>query len=173
MLTSLIRPVATWETTPITISGSSAMIGLRKISSSRIKISARVAISTIFSALLPDCSLSSACAAVPVTPSVRSLPFISGLMSARSTLTASPESLLSALTTLLLIETSAVWTSPLADTGLAVTPRMLVMWRALSAAATKATRAESALVSLPPSARANTTMAASAVTLPACGNAWS
>ena len=149
------------------------MIGLRKISSSKIRIRARVAIRTIFSALLPDCWLSSACAAVPATPSVRSLPFISGLMSARSTLTALPASLLSALTTLLFIETSAVWTTPLADTWLAVTPRIFSMWLALRAAATAATLAESALVSLPPSARANTTMAASAVTLPACGNAWS
>ncbi len=36
-------------------------------------------------AVLPDCWLSSCCAAVPVTPSDRPLPCISGLISARST----------------------------------------------------------------------------------------
>jgi hypothetical protein len=68
VLTSLISPVATWETIAMTMSGRSAMIGLRKMSSRRIRISPRVAIRTIFSALVPDCWLSSCCAAVPVTP---------------------------------------------------------------------------------------------------------
>ena len=44
---------------------------------------------------------------------------------------------------------------------------------ALSDAATEVTFAESAPVSLPPSARENTMMAAAAVTRPACGNALS
>ena len=47
LLTKAIRPVATCETTPMTTSGSSAMIGLRKMISSRIRIRASVASSTI------------------------------------------------------------------------------------------------------------------------------
>ena len=59
LLASLIRPVATWETSAITMSGSSAMIGLRKITSSSIRMRPSVASKTICSALLLDCWLSS------------------------------------------------------------------------------------------------------------------
>ena len=47
LLTSLIRPVATWETSAITTSGSSAMTGLRKITSSSTRMRESVASSTI------------------------------------------------------------------------------------------------------------------------------
>ena len=47
LLTSLIRPVATWETSAITTSGSSAMTGLRKITSSSTRIRPSVASRTI------------------------------------------------------------------------------------------------------------------------------
>ena len=50
LLTSLIRPVATWETRVMTMSGSTAMIGLRKITSSRIRIRTSVASRTTCSA---------------------------------------------------------------------------------------------------------------------------
>jgi hypothetical protein len=59
LLTSLIRPVATWETRAITMSGRTAMIGLRKITSSSTRISTSVASKTICSARLLDCWLSS------------------------------------------------------------------------------------------------------------------
>jgi hypothetical protein len=68
---------------PIKTSGMTAMIGARKMTSSRIKISRKVASPTMASALLPDCSLSNCDAAVPVTPSFRPVPDMSGLMSAR------------------------------------------------------------------------------------------
>ena len=71
------------------------------------------------------------------------------------------------------METSAVWTSLFGEAGPAVTARMFLMCRELSVAATDFTLALSALVSFPPSARANTMIAASAVTFPACGNALS
>ena len=125
LLTSLIRPVATWETRAITISGSTAMIGLRKITSSRIRIRTSVASRTICSARVLDCWLSSCCAADPVTPSVRPVPATSGLISARSTLIASPAAVPDPLTTLLGMATSAVCTSRFGDGGPAVTPTML------------------------------------------------
>ena len=59
LLTSLIRPVATWETRAITISGRIAMIGLRKITSSSTRIRTSVESKTICSARLLDCWLSS------------------------------------------------------------------------------------------------------------------
>ena len=59
LLTSLIRPVATCETSAITISGSSAMTGLRKITSSSTRISMSVASSTTCCARWLDCWLSS------------------------------------------------------------------------------------------------------------------
>ena len=173
LLTSLISPVATWETSAMTMSGSTAMIGLRKITSSRIKISNSVASRTICSARVLDCWLSSCWAADPVTPWRRSVPATSGLMSARSTLIASPAAVLEPLTTLLGMATSAVCTSRFGDGGPAVTPTMLWMCLASSDAATDRIFAESAAVSLPPSARENTMMAAAAVTCPASGNALS
>jgi hypothetical protein len=77
------------------------------------------------------------------------------------------------LTTLLGMATRAVCTSRFGEGGPAVTPAMLWMCLAPSDAATERTFAESARVSLPPSARENTMMAADAVTCPACGNALS
>ena len=173
LFTSLIRPVATWETSAITISGRTAMIGLRKITSSRSRISTSVASRTICSARWLDCWLSACWAADPVTPSCRPVPATSGLMSARSTLIASPAAVLDPLTTLLGMATRAVCTSRFGEGGPAVTPTMLWMCLAPSDAATERTFAESAGVSLPPSARENTMMAADAVMCPACGNALS
>ena len=173
LLTSLIRPVATWETSAITTSGSSAMTGLRKMTSSSTRIRASVASRTICWARLLDCWLSSCWAAAPVTPSVSPVPATSGLMSARSTLTASPPAVPEPLTTLLGMATSAVCTRRFGDGAPAV---MLTMWGMCllpSDLAIEAILAESAPVSRPPSARANTTMAAELVTWPACGNAWS
>src|ERR1700678_3941040 len=63
---------------PIRISGMIAMIGARKMTSSRIRIRRNVAAPTMASALLPDWVLSSASAADPVTPSLRPVEFISG-----------------------------------------------------------------------------------------------
>src|ERR1700689_3659509 len=63
--TSAIRPCATSATMAMVMIGMSAMIGLRKMISSRTRIKIRVANSTIASALLPDCSLSSCWAADP------------------------------------------------------------------------------------------------------------
>ena len=80
LLTSLISPVATWETRAITISGSTAMIGLRKITSSSTRISTSVASSTICSARVLDCWLSSCWVAAPVTPSRRLVPATSGVI---------------------------------------------------------------------------------------------
>ena len=82
-----------------------AMIGARKMTSSRIRMRRNVAAPTMASALLPDWVLSSASAAEPVTPSFRPVPVISGLMSARSTLIASPAAVPLPLTTLLSIAT--------------------------------------------------------------------
>jgi hypothetical protein len=138
LFTSLIRPVATWETSAITISGRTAMIGLRKITSSRSRISTSVASRTICSARWLDCWLSSCWAADPVTPSCRPVPATSGLMSARSTLIASPAAVLDPLTTLLGMATRAVCTSRFGEGGPAVTPTMLWMCLAPSDAATEA-----------------------------------
>ena len=125
LLTSAISPVATWDTSAITTSGSTAMIGLRKITSSRTRISTSVAKSTTCSARVDDCWLSSCWAADPVTPSRRPVPATSGLISARSTLTASPAAVPDPLTTSLGMATSAVCTSRFGDGGPAVTPTML------------------------------------------------
>ena len=137
LFTSLIRPVATWETSAMTISGRTAMIGLRKITSSRIRISNSVASRTICSARVLDCWLSSCWAADPVTPWCRPVPATSGLMSARSTLIASPAAVLEPLTTLLGMATSAVCTRRFGDGGPAVTPTMLWMCLASRDAATE------------------------------------
>ena len=149
LLTSLIRPVATWETSAITTSGSSAMTGLRKITSSRIKIRASVASRTIWSALVLDCWLSSCSAADPVTPSVSPVPAISGLMSARSTLTASPAAVPEPLTTLSGMATSAVCTRRFGDGAPTVMPAMLGMCLPPSDPAIAAILAESAPVRRP------------------------
>ena len=77
------------------------------------------------------------------------------------------------LTTLLGIATSAVCTRRFGERGPGVTPTMLWMCLASSDEAPEATFAESAAVSLPPSARENTMMAAATVTCPACGKALS
>ena len=149
------------------------MTGLRKITSSSTRISTSVASSTICWARWLDCWLSSCWAADPVTPSVSPVPAISGLMSARSTLTASPAVVPEPLTTLLGMATSAVCTRPFGDRGPAV---MLTMFRIClpsSVAAIAVIFAESAAVSRPLSARANTMIAAEPVTWPVCGNAWS
>ena len=69
--------------------------------------------------------------------------------------------------------TSAVCTSRLGEAGPAVTPAMLWMCLASSDEAIEAILAESAAISLPPSARENTMMAAAAVTCPAAGKALS
>ena len=149
------------------------MIGLRKISSSRIRIRPSVASKTILSARSLDCWLSSCCAAAPVTPSVRPVPATSGLISARSTLTASPAAVPLPLTTLLGMATRAVCTSRFGDGGPAVMLVTFRMCRALSDFAIAVTFAESAAVSRPEPGRANTMIAAAAVVCPACGNAWS
>ena len=149
------------------------MTGLRKITSSRINIRASVANRTIWSALVLDCWLSSCWAADPVTPSVSPVPAISGLMSARSTLTASPAAVPEPLTTLSGMATSAVCTRRFGDGALAAMPTMPGMCLPPSDPAIAAILAESAPVRRPWSARANTTMAAELVTWPACGNAWS
>jgi len=60
LLAQAIRPLAIWDTTPITMIGSSAMIGLRKITSSRTRIRPTVAIAMMASARLPDFCESSA-----------------------------------------------------------------------------------------------------------------
>ncbi len=172
LFTSLIRPVATWGTRAMTSSGSTAMIGLRKITSSRTRISTSVASGTTCSARVLDCWLSSCWAADPVTPSRRPVPATSGLISARNTLIASP-AVPDPLTTLLGMATSAVCTSRFGEGGPAVMPTMLWMCLSASDEAIEAIFAESAAVSLPPSSRENTVTAAAAVTFPACGNALS
>ena len=172
-LTSLISPVATWETSAITTRGSSAMTGLRKITSSRSRIKASVASRTIWSARALDCWLSSCWAADPVTPSASPVPAISGLMSARSALTASPAAVPEPLTTLLGMATSAVCTRRFGDGAPTVMPTTSGMCLLPSDRAIVATLAESAPVSGPPPARENTMMAAALVTWLVCGNAWS
>ena len=173
LFTSAISPCATSETIAIVMIGMSAMIGLRKMISSRTRISTSVASSTICSALLPDCWLSSCCAAAPVTPWYKPEPLISGLISERSTLIASAACVPEPFTMLLSMATDAVCTRPFGDAGPAVTVRMFVMCLPFSVLATEATFALSAGASRAPSERANTMIAAAAVTCPACGNAWS
>ncbi len=173
LFTSAISPCATSATIAIVMIGISAMIGLRKMISSRTRISTSVASSTICSALLPDCVLSSCWAAAPVTPSYKPAPLTSGLISARRTLTASPACVPSPFTMVLVMVTYAVWTRPFGDTEPAVTPRMFGMCLSFSVLAIEATFAWSAGVSRAWSARANTMIAAVASIFPACGNAWS
>ena len=173
LLTSLISPVATWETSAITTSGSSAMTGLRKITSSSTRMRESVASSTICWARWLDCWLSSCWAADPVTPSVSPVPAMSDLMSARSTLTASPAAVPEPLTTLLGMATSAVCTRRFGDGGPAVTLTMFRICLPSSVAAIAVIFAESAAVRRPLSERANTMIAAELVTWPVCGNAWS
>ena len=108
-----------------------------------------------------------------MTPSVSPVPAISGLVSARSALTASSAAVPEPLTTLLGMATSVVCTRRFGDGGPAVMLTMSRMCLPSSVVAIAATFAESAPVSRPPSARANTMMAAELVTWPACGNAWS
>jgi hypothetical protein len=55
LLRSAMRLVATRYAMPISSSGRTAMIGARKMTSSRIKISTKVAAPTMASALLVDC----------------------------------------------------------------------------------------------------------------------
>ena len=109
-----------------------------------------------------------------MTPSVSPVPGISGLMSARRTLTASPAVVVpEPLTTLLGMATSAVCTRRFGDGGPAVTLTMFRMCLPPSVAAIAVIFAESAAVSRPPSERANTMIAAEPVTWPVCGKAWS
>ncbi len=144
LLMSAISPVATWETIAIKISGMNAMTGLRKITSSRTRIRISVASRTIWSARLLDCWLSSCWAAEPVMPSVRPVPATSGLMSARSTLMASPASLPLPLTTLFGMATAAAWTRWLDEGGAAVIEMMFLTCLAVRAWTTDVTLAESA-----------------------------
>ena len=108
-----------------------------------------MASSTICSARWLDCWLSSCWAAAPVTPSASPVPAISGLMSARSTLTASPAVVPEPLTTLLGMATSAVCTRPFGDRGPAVMLTILRMCLPSSVAATAVIFAASAAVSRP------------------------
>ena len=149
------------------------MTGLRKITSSSTRISTSVASSTICWARWRDCWLSSCSAAAPVTPPVSPVPAISGLMSARSTLTASPAVVPEPLTTLSGMATSAVRTRRFGDGAPAVTLTMSRMCLLPSFAAIAVIFAVSAAVRRPPSERANTMIAAEPVTWPVCGNAWS
>jgi hypothetical protein len=105
-------------------------------------------------------------------PSFRPVPDMSGVMSARSTLIASPAVLPEPLTTLLSIATVASCTSWFRDFGPCTMPRMFGMCLAFSFDTTEATAAESAGDSFPPPGRENTMIAASAVTFEARGNAW-
>ena len=132
-----------------------------------------MASSTICSARWLDCWLSSCWAAAPVMPSASPVPAISGLMSARSTLTASRAVVPEPLTTLLGMATSAVCTRPFGDRGPAVMLTILRMCLPSSVAATAVIFAASAAVGRPPSERADTMIAAELVTWPVCGNAWS
>ena len=171
---SAISPVATWETIAIKMSGMNAMTGLRKMTSSRTRIRISVASRTIWSARLLDCWLSSCWAAEPVMPSVRPVPATSGLMSARSTLMALPASLPLPLTTLLGMATAAAWTRWFDEGWPAVMASMFLTCLACQGLRRPtSTLAESAAVSGPPPAFANTMMAALPVTLLACGKAWS
>ena len=99
-----------------------------------------------------------------MTPSVSPVPAISGLTSARRTLTASPAVVPEPLTTLLGMATSAVCTRRFGDGGPAVMLTMLGMCLPPTVAAIAVIFAESAAVSRPPSERANTMMAAELVT---------
>ena len=127
LLTSAIRPVATCDTTAMMISGISAMIGLRKMISSNIKMSASVASSTICCALFPDCELSRSWAACPVTPSVKVVPATSGLISARNVLIASSSVVPEPLSTLFGMATVEDCTTRFGDAGPPVTPAMPLM----------------------------------------------
>ena len=89
LLAAPIRPTATWETRPITSSGNSARITLRKITTISTRIRPNVAIPTIAWALDDASCESSAWAAAPVTPTVRSEPSTAACASARSFLAAS------------------------------------------------------------------------------------
>ena len=74
LLRKSISPLATEETRPIVSSGSSTMMGLRKMSSSSTMMSRIVPTKTIFCALLPVDAESTSSATVPVTPALRSVP---------------------------------------------------------------------------------------------------
>ena len=93
LLAKPTRPTATCETMPITMIGITAMITLRKMRKSRIRISRNVAMPTIASAFAEASCESSACGAGPVKPSRRSVSATSGLASLRSSLTASIDGL--------------------------------------------------------------------------------
>jgi hypothetical protein len=74
LLAQEMKPSATCDTTPVVITGSSAMMGLRKMISSSTMIAPMVAMLMITAARLPDDSESRVYAAVPVIPPFRSVP---------------------------------------------------------------------------------------------------
>jgi len=75
LLAQEISPSAICEITPIVMTGSNAMIGLRKMISSSTMISPIVATVMISAARLLELCESRFCAAVPVMPAFRSVPF--------------------------------------------------------------------------------------------------
>ena len=84
LLRKSMSPLATEETRPIVSSGSSTMMGLRKMRSSSTMMSRMVPMKTIFCALLPVDAESTSSATVPVTPALRSVPDTSEDRSDRS-----------------------------------------------------------------------------------------
>ncbi len=158
LLAEAIRPVAMGEMRPISTTGSSAMIGLRKmISSSRTMITT-VPAATSIPARAEESLSSSACAAEPVTPALSSVPSRSGFRSLRSSLTASC-GLLSLGSVTLGIATAAVCTRLLGETGPGATESMPLILSLFSAVATLATAALSRAVSRAPSERWKTMIA--------------
>ena len=116
LLRKSISPLATEETRPIVSSGSSTMMGLRKISSSSTMISRIVPTKTIFCALLPVDAESTSSATVPVTPALRSVPDTSEDRSDRSVPMALVCAVVSSPVTLGIC-TEIVWMSLFADGG--------------------------------------------------------
>ncbi len=157
-LAKAMRPVAICDTTATTAIGRSAMIGLRKISSSRVRINKMVAMPTMTKASAVDSCWSRLCGTDPVVPAFRSVPATNGLSSARSSLALSRISVPNGSASLARL-TIAVCTSLLSEGGAATMGPNWAMSMLFSDWAICSTSAESAAVSGSPSERSNTMIA--------------
>lgn len=151
-LAEAISPVAIGEMRPMRTTGSSAMMGLRKMTSSSTMMMTIVPTPTSMPARWEASLSSSAWAAEPVIPAVRPVPFSSGPRSERSFSTASccP---VSSGSVIFGMATTDVRTSLLGETSPGTTARTSGIFRACSSLETRSTSAESAAVSFPPSER--------------------
>ncbi len=158
LLAEAIRPVAIGEIRPMRTTGSSAMMGLRKITSSSTMMITMVPTPTRIPAR-SEASLSSrACAAEPVMPAFRSVPFSSGLRSLRSCSTASCWEVSSGSVTFGMA-TIAVCTSLFGETSPGSIAWTSLTFFAARSLAIRVTSAESAAVIRAPSERWNTMIA--------------